>query len=1646
MKLLNYYLLLLCIFFNVSLFSQSDNCSSATVLSVAANCSTPVSGTTAGATASIAGCVGNADDDVWYQFTATATSHQITVTPSASFDPVVQLFSGACASLTSLYCRDNGGNGVAETIYASGLTIGNVYRIRVYHYGVGSGSATFTICLTTPPPPPSNDNCAGAISLTVNAACVTTAGTTVGATQSLPGCTGTADDDVWYSFVATNSVQTITVAPSAGMDAVVQLYSGTCASLTSLYCIDNGFTGGAEVINAVGLVPGNTYRIRVYNYYSATGGGAFTICVTGTATAIPTNDEPCTAIALPAVTAACNYLNFTTTGATASMGAPAPSSCAGGSSPFMGGFSASSRDVWFSIVVPASGNIYITPQPSYGINDGVMALYSGTCSSLTQIACSDDYNYPGTANDLKPYIAATGLTPGATVYLRYWGYGTSSGNFGICVSSPTNDACANALYICDLNGYSSSTSAAYTPDRPCNMRGNAEVAGTYAYTPGTNTGGIFGQGGPWGTGSPAFDVQINNNSWIKFTAAATSATLGVTIGNCWVGNYPSGGIQMQIFSGTNCCSFVPVSDFRENSTGFTITANGLTVGQDYYLMVDGYANDICNYTITANSGVQFPAITSTANQVCFGSPVTLNGPPGATAYEWQPGGQTTQNITVSPSTTTTYTLFADGVCGYRQTLTKTIVVNPLPTVLINSGNPVAVCNGQSVTLSASGANTYSWNTGANTASINVSPATNTSYTVTGTDVNGCVNTGVVNVTVNPLPPTPTASSNSPVCAGAAINLNTPTLVGFTYNWTGPGGYTSSLQNPTRPSATVAMSGTYSLTVTNTTTGCTSLVATTPVVVNALPATPSASSNTPICVGSTINLSTPAASGVTYSWTGPASYSSSVQNPTISAATLSMAGTYSLTITNTTTNCTSNVATTNIVVNPLPIVTVNSGTICNGQNIVLNASGASTYAWNTGATGPSINVNPVIGTTYTVTGTNSNSCSNTAVATVTVNQPPTLTTTPTSFPSNCGQSTGGFTGFVASGSGSLSYSWTDASNTVVGNTPDISNQPAGVYNVSVTDGNGCSTVFGPYSISNPGAPVPPTITANGTSFCVGDPIILTANSGDPLPTYSWTGPNASGTSSTLTIPSAAVADAGVYAVTVTSSNCTSAPQTITILVHALPLADATNAGGNNCSGTTINLVASGGTSYSWTGPNAFTSTTQNPSLTPSTVLMSGTYTVVVTDANGCIASDTANVLVNPTPAVPVASANASNYCEGQSINLFSNSTGATGYSWTGPDGFSSTLQNPVIINAGVSATGSYLVFASALGCNSAAATVNVTVNPNPVATATTTTATVCSGSTINLSATGGGLYAWSGPGGFTSALQNPNIINSTVASNGTYTVIVSNAAGCADTATVAITVNQTPAAPLVIGDTTCVGGVLTLTAIGTGTIDWYSDAALTNLVQSNNTQYSPSVPVNSTGTYYVVATSNGCISTVSAVNALNYNVIASASASPTSGFIPLNVNFTNSSTGVDASDNFIWSVNSSAFATSYNAAYNFVNQGNYTITLVVIDNESGCTDTTTLSIYADGNITFTVPNVFTPNGDGNNDVFFIISNGLKEVKVEIFDRWGLKMYEFEGVNGSWDGRTTAGVEVSDGTYYYLFYAVGVNGKEFKENGHILVVRK
>lgn len=1417
--------------------AQSDGCSSATPLPVTANCSSPTAGTTTGATQTIAGCLGTADDDVWYSFVATSTTHEITVAGVVGFDAVVQLFSGSCSTLISLGCQDQTLDGGVETIYASGLTIGNTYTIRVYDYYVGSGNGNFTICVTEGTPPPTNDICASAIPLTVNAVCSYTSGTSEGATESLAGCAGNADDDVWFSFVATNSVQTITVDPSSSMDPVIQLFEGSCAGLTSLYCEDSGFTDGNETISAVGLIAGNTYFVRVYDYYTSTGGDPFDICIVGDPTAVPSNDEPCNAIALPSVTSACNYLNFTTTGASTTATPGAPSSCVGGSGAAIGGYTAGTADVWFSVEAPASGELYITPQPGYGISDGVMVLYSGTCGSLTQITCSDDNDYPGSSNDLLPYIAETGLTPGQTYYIRYFGFGTSSGDFGLCVQAPTNDDCANALYICDLNGYSASTSAAYTPDRPGTgagqMYGNNETPGGVNQVDGIDTGGPFG--------GAIFDVNIDNNSWITFTAANTTATLFVSIYDCWVGSFPSGGIQMEIFSATGCDNFVSVSNFEESSTGFTITATGLTIGQDYYLMVDGYAGDICNYTITAESGIAFPEIVATANPICSGETTTLTAPATATSYLWSPGGATTQSIVVSPSTTTTYTCVVEGVCGYKQTLTHTVDVNQLPTITTSATNTTCSDIALNIPITADLASTFSWSAANNTnvtgETTSASTATSitddlvnsttsqqtVTYTITPTSSDGCVGPPqAITVDVDPVP-NMVSSSAETICSEDALGINLQSNIASTFQWSASNNTNVTGESTTTQTATAitdvltntttsVQTVNYSVTPTSTAGLCVGSAQAVTINVNPKPVMTSANSAT-VCSGTSPSLALTSNMGASYAWVATSNInvsgeSTSTQTTsTISDVLSTSTGSpetvdYTVYSTATLGGCSGDPQSVSVLVNPVPSMTSgNADAICDGEtmNFGLTSDISSTYTWvatsnadvggesTTNQTGSTINNTLTNSTslpeivTYDVypTATSGGCQGATQTVNVLVNPTPNANAGAT-VTIDCNNSSVSLSG--SSTTPGVSYSWAGPNVVSGGTTATPTVDATGTYTLTVT--NPLTTCTNTATTTVNDDLTLPTVTA-GSSVSVVDcnntSITLdgTGSSTGAGYTILWSTSDGNITGTTNTISTTADQD-GTYNLLITDNNngCSDDVDVVLTIDTTSPNVDAGIDQTLTCATTVLTLNGSSttpGVNYSWAGP----SIVSGGSTTSPDVNGTGNYVLIVTDpSNGCTATDDMDVIADAN--IPDASIGATS-----DLDCSTTSTSIAGSSTTPGVNYSWSTVGGNIVSGGTTATptidspGDYTMTVTDPG-NGCTNTANITIAEDvtlPTVTASPSATTVdCNNPSITLDGTGSSTGV-----GFTTtwSTADGNITGSTSSlsttadQDGTYTLTVLN---------------------------------------------------------------------------------------------------------------------------------------------------------------------------------------------------------------------------------------------------------------------------------
>ncbi|MCX7744778.1 MAG: PKD domain-containing protein, partial [Flavobacteriales bacterium] len=414
-------------------------------------------------------------------------------------------------------------------------------------------------------------------------------------------------------------------------------------------------------------------------------------------------------------------------------------------------------------------------------------------------------------------------------------------------------------------------------------------------------------------------------------------------------------------------------------------------------------------------------------------------------------------------------------------------------------------------------------------------------------------------------------------------------------------------------------------------------------------------------------------------------------------------------------------------------------------------------------------------------------------------------------------------------------------------------------------------------------------------------------------------------------------------------CT-ATATTSATINPLPTPTAGN-NGPVCQGTTLNLTASGGTSYSWTGPNGFTNTTQNPSITNASVAASGVYTVTVTSAAGCTATATTSATINPLPT-PTAG-NSGPVCQGTTLYL--TASGGTSYSWTGPNGFTNASQNPSITNASVAASGVYTVtVTSAAGCT-ATATTSATINPLPTPTAGNN-GPICTGATLNLNATGGNGYDWTGPNGFTSNIQNPSISNVPLLASGIYTVTVTSAAGCTATATTNVTIHPLPIAIANNDGPVCEGNTFNITAGGGVSYSWTGPASYTSTQQNNSIN---NAQPNQGGTYIVIVTdNNGCSNTASTTVVVHALPIATASAG---GPACEGLNISLSASG---GTNYQWTGPNAFSSTSQSPVISGAttsNNGTYTVT---VTDANGCSSTasTTITVYAIPIASFTAANL------------------------------------------------------------------------------------
>ena len=1629
----------------------NDECSGATLVPVTKT-PTLVEYSLMGATASAGmpgacgGAVGSFKD-VWFKAVVPLSGKVVvkisngTTSPSLFNAGAAAVYTGTCGSMTLVTGGCFSTSGANALISLFGLTSNDTLRIRVWTTSTYAFDVNFNMAVYEPL---QNDLCSGAIALTVNSSYSGTAFNSFGAlpsTEVNPSCPGAIApfNDVWFSAIVPSNgllnIKTETVTSTNMLyEAGIAAYTGICGG--GLTPITGGCsvstTGQPTPLALTGLTPLSTVYIRVWGTGNYTDGGDFKIGAWAPPPP-PVNDDCTTAIDLP-VNPSLVKTSIDLTSATASVGAPAPS-CGG----------TITNDAWFKVTIPPSKTaiINVTKDIITNGDSASMAIYIAApgCASLAApIACS---NFKTLRNRL-PYIRIENKTPGDVYYVRLWSNDGNSKKFniGAFVDSsagyirPSDTMDANTKYICDLNGFYG-TSLGY-PDYTVDPKEGTLMSGyTDRYNPNNayfHLDSIHGPKPGYLFNSP---TSLENTSWMQFYATSPNMTFYVTAKNC-DNLYPNtsgyspnssslGGVQIAFLRDSTMAGGVPTS-FCELKNGATwLSGNiynntikqkfslvGLTVGKVYYILVDGIAGDVCDYKVELdkiggkpfNSGIKNDIDTVSVGQLVTATPYN----PLKYVLNWVVSNPNFTNVVI-------------GSDPYNPTLSFNAPLIPGKYYILLNGSGSAKCPNVAIQ---------------DTLWIIVTIPNAPVFSSGPTAI--CQGTISSNYIASLLT-YPITYSLLPTTAGT-IDVNSGVV---TWNTTFTG-----IAHVKATAGTVLLSSIRDVTV------------------NSKP-TPTAASNSPVCVGSPLNLSVDAYSS--YSWSGPNSYTSTSITPAISAAALANAGTYTVTVTDI--NGCTNTSITPVVVNALPNPNLGSDkTVCPSFPTTLTANGGGTYSWSNSNSGPSINVTPSDTTTYSVTVTDAKGCSASESITVNVSANLTPKIRPTSLPVVC---QGGSTTLTVRNYSSPSYSflW---DNSPAGNTDSIVVAPTTTntkYSVTVTDvGGGCTGTDAIIITVQPSI----TVTTNPDTICAGQSAILTAGT-DQTQSYAWS--HSSETTSQVTVSPLTTT---AYTVTVTKGVCT-AVGPFTVTVHQLPNVDA----GNNvgiCYGLQTILTANGGISYLW----STTESTQNIKVSPATRT---TYTVTVTDLNKCASKDSVVVDVYSTP-LPVAT-NTGPVCVGSSVSLDLTTAFST-YKWTG-NNFTSTTKTALVSAAATNANaGVYSVTVTDINGCSNTATTAIVVNSNPTPTASSSP--VCEGNPLTLSVGTYSGYSWSGPNFTAGSIPNPTVTNtaSILANGGTYFVTVTDNHGCTNTSSVAVVINKNPTVTFATLGNVCdnlpaflltggspAGGTYYGTGVMAGsfnpqqngagtfgltysyqdpttlctneassqikiiaapTLNLGSDKTICKgdsyILNTGSTGYTylwstaektPTITVSTTGTYSVTLTSAcGSIN-----DQANVTVVNNPEVSLGSDMIGCMKNITLAVPPIFSQYEWSTGENTNEIVAMHAGTYS----------VKVYDN-NGCSGGDTINLVDSCKINLFIPNAFTPNDDGRNDCFVVHIQNITEYKIYIYNKWGGLVYYSNNENDCWDGRFK-GDDCQMGNYYYIITYKGITKAETSVTGNILLLR-
>jgi len=962
-------------------------------------------------------------------------------------------------------------------------------------------------------------------------------------------------------------------------------------------------------------------------------------------------------------------------------------------------------------------------------------------------------------------------------------------------------------------------------------------------------------------------------------------------------------------------------------------------------------------------------------------------------------------------------------------LTDTITVNePAPLSFVTSYIPTS-CNGVAdgqVNVVVSGGTqnySYSWNTSPVQNNANAVFLPTGTYLLTVTDANNCTDTISETVT-EPLPiPVTINVPSTTVCIGSSVNLQATGA--FNYSWSPPVwlNSTTSANVTSTPNSSI----TYILSGTDLN-GCTNTDTVDIQVVQSLMMTSNPSSPE-VCDGESIIINLNGAS--TYSWFPP----NGLNNPNASNVIASPQNTTTYMVIGTDNFGCSDTIYVNIDVLPIPNIGVtNSPSICEGESISLIANGANNYNWypSTGlnsVTGNTVTASPVSSTSYSVIGTLNNGCSDTISTVVSVNPNPNLSVFPPVATICEGDSIPAYV------SGAVAYLWSPALGVSIPSSNTVSLSPISTTNYTILgiDNLGCSSSIS--LLTNVNSLPNISISSSPISICTGDISILNASGAI---TYNWQ-PSATLSTSSGNSVSAMPNTTTIYSVNGTDVNSCSNTATTTVLVNPLPILSVSPNVATICEGENISITSSGGQSYIWS-PALGLNTTQASSVIANPIITTF-YSILGTDANGCSDIISATVNVNPKPIITLSPSSA-DICEGASINI--SSFGANSYLWNPAFGLNSTTNSSVIANP--NATTNYTVLGTDFNNCTNTANFQLNVGINPTVLITPNNPIICEGENISLTASGANQYIWK-PTTTLSAgvgiMVNANPVIST-----TYTLVGIDTIGCIDSVSTTISVNSSPSAAINqnIGATICTGDSVIILVDVSGNPPWNLSYAVNGVFQQQISATNNPVLIfaNVQGNYTIpnITDANGCSAIGNGslmLNILNRPIANFDFFPQPADMLNPEISFTNNSIFANS---WYWDFGDGfSNVDDYSPLYAYFEEGTYQVSLVVMNDI--CSDTIKHTLTIDPVYTLYIPEAFTPNNDGLNDIFIPKGQGVAKFDMYIYNRWGEEIFYSVDMNQGWSGKINNEAKVMAGYYSYVIHITDKLGVDHTVKGKVLL---